>query len=787
MKKIILSIIFIFILTGNLYAQKVTALTEDTSPTSDDLIMTVNSPASSPANRKVAIVDLMSGVNTTKKGWYKKASTPLDLHATTSTTQDDEVWSMVEFNGDLYVGYYTAFNQEACRVYKWDGKTLTLFKTFGTGVHFIVTELAVYKGKLYAATSGQSAGDGDIYAYDPIADTWTKSFEDTTHNGVFKMGNYNGRLYAGFAYGSGMGDVYSFDGSTWALSYDAPAGRNLVESMAEYNGKLFIGGGGGSAGTAYLMSFDGTTWTDVLDGATTTFRSIINLASYNGSLYASTQETVITGPEIIKYTSGTTWTDVKDNDNITFCHGLGVYNGRLYSGCTYPSAPGDVWVYDGNSGTSGWTKVFTHPGVATEAFRLFEYNGELLVGYGFNYFDSDIYAYSETIAELISRNNREVLEGFSLNSTDDRGGLNIDYKTVNIKSPGYSLNVGDGVGIGGINIRKPTNNTVGDLQYSAGDVPRWGIRLANIELGYQNYGSNLYYQAYTDAGTSIGVALTLGRADRSVGVGGVNAAYPRARLEVKGYATTALPTIRAIDQSENKIFNLLDNGRLSLGGMYSNYSLAFNATTARTIGVERHITTNTAGNNLTISAGGATADGAIATVSITAAGSGYPRNAICTVSSGTGGTVRIMDVDGSGGVTGIELNNPGSGYTAAAGTATSGCTGTGFTVNIATIRTSTDKNGGKLILESGVGTGTGSSSIEMYTHPAGSTGTTDTTRALAITIDSAGGLVVKKATADPCATMSEGAIFYNDTSNYMCYCTAASTDVKMSDDTTACF
>lgn len=49
------------------------------------------------------------------------------------------------------------------------------------------------------------------------------------------------------------------------------------------------------------------------------------------------------------------------------------------------------------------------------------------------------------------------------------------------------------------------------------------------------------------------------------------------------------------------------------------------------------------------------------------------------------------------------------------------------------------------------------------------------------------GLVPAKVTADPCATFPEGSIFYNDTSNYMCYCTAASTDVKMADDTTACF
>jgi len=50
-----------------------------------------------------------------------------------------------------------------------------------------------------------------------------------------------------------------------------------------------------------------------------------------------------------------------------------------------------------------------------------------------------------------------------------------------------------------------------------------------------------------------------------------------------------------------------------------------------------------------------------------------------------------------------------------------------------------------------------------------------------------GGFIPDKVTSDPCGTgYPEGSIFYNDTSNYMCYCNG-SADVKMSDDITACF
>jgi len=49
------------------------------------------------------------------------------------------------------------------------------------------------------------------------------------------------------------------------------------------------------------------------------------------------------------------------------------------------------------------------------------------------------------------------------------------------------------------------------------------------------------------------------------------------------------------------------------------------------------------------------------------------------------------------------------------------------------------------------------------------------------------GILPDAVTADPCGSgYPEGAIFYNTTSNYMCYCNGTN-DVKMADDTTACF
>lgn len=42
-------------------------------------------------------------------------------------------------------------------------------------------------------------------------------------------------------------------------------------------------------------------------------------------------------------------------------------------------------------------------------------------------------------------------------------------------------------------------------------------------------------------------------------------------------------------------------------------------------------------------------------------------------------------------------------------------------------------------------------------------------------------------TSDPCGTLPEGALFYNTTSDYYCFCNGSGDDIKMNDNSTACF
>lgn len=170
------------------------------------------------------------------------------------------------------------------------------------------------------------------------------------------------------------------------------------------------------------------------------------------------------------------------------------------------------------------------------------------------------------------------------------------------------------------------------------------------------------------------------------------------------------------------------------------YNFTLGADVAETIGVDRNLTSSSNGQSLSIRAGGATADGSISVLNVapTAGGTGYKMGEILSITTGgSGGQAKISEV-ASGVVTKVVLWAEGSGYTTGTGKSTSGGSGSGCTVNITTVRASTDKNGGDLNLYSGISTGTGKSAIHLFTNPAGSTGVTDTIPTEQLTILSSG-------------------------------------------------
>lgn len=136
--------------------------------------------------------------------------------------------------------------------------------------------------------------------------------------------------------------------------------------------------------------------------------------------------------------------------------------------------------------------------------------------------------------------------------------------SLDIHSAGYSIRVGDGVGVGGIQIDGPTDNTVKDLRFTAGGLPRMSFRVANAETG-SNLGSNIYTQTYTDAGAPLITTLYIERSSGNVGVGPISASGPRARLEVKAIDSTTSEAVRITNSSGTSIVTMLGNGNVGIG------------------------------------------------------------------------------------------------------------------------------------------------------------------------------------------------------------------------------
>ena len=169
---------------------------------------------------------------------------------------------------------------------------------------------------------------------------------------------------------------------------------------------------------------------------------------------------------------------------------------------------------------------------------------------------------------------------------------------------------------------------------------------------------------------------------------------------------------------------------------------SINGQSAQSITVQRNTTTSTAGNNLTIQAGGATTNGAISVLNSvpTNGGSGYAIGDTFNITTGGTGATGIVTAVSSTVVTAVVLMLNGSGYTTGTGKSTSKITGSGndaLTVNITTVLAATDLDGGRLQLNGGISTGTGKTSVRLLRNSrAATTGTTDNTTSDALIVPS---------------------------------------------------
>ncbi len=260
--------------------------------------------------------------------------------------------SGASFDNRLFVG--TGDDNGEANIQIFDGSYWTASTTFAANYNTVLS-MAPYNGKLYAGL-GSDDGEGDIYEYTATSSTWTLS-HDGALDGVYSMAAYNGKLYAGMGNDDGEADLYVFDGTSWTLAKDFgdfSATTERIAALEVYNGKLYIGiYDSTNTGLGDVYVYDGSTYALSFNS---TAGAIMGFSTYNGKLYVGTHTTSGNTGQHVYVFDGVSWT-LSIDFNTSFgstsrgVTALGAYAGKLYAGLgPTGTAIGDIYVFDGN----GW-------------------------------------------------------------------------------------------------------------------------------------------------------------------------------------------------------------------------------------------------------------------------------------------------------------------------------------------------------------------------------------------------------------------------------------------------
>ncbi len=222
----------------------------------------------------------------------------------------DAVAALIGFNDRLYAGLGDNGGNNEGQLWEYNGSTWTqiggssLFSGWGTG-YDAAWGLTIHKGKLYVGL-GASNGEAEVWEWSGSAwtqiggDSVNSSWDNSTYNrvGNFAQTSWNGKLYTGLGNGTGEAEVWEYNGTSWSQvggdglnSSWADATYEEVFSIIGHNGKLYAGLASGT-GDGEVWEYNGSSWTMVGgDGinsswADTTYERVGTLIPWNGSLFA---------------------------------------------------------------------------------------------------------------------------------------------------------------------------------------------------------------------------------------------------------------------------------------------------------------------------------------------------------------------------------------------------------------------------------------------------------------------------------------------------------------------
>lgn len=296
---------------------------------------------------------------------------------------NQQVKSLVVFDGDLYAGIWEPAAEKTGHVYRYAGGTRWVDCGAPDKANAI-TGMAVYDGKLYVGSELYSGGGsslplspnenhgGTVYRYEG-GKRWTNVGKVADVRSISGLASYKGKLYAGTGTTGAWRDkprtrgMYRYDGDGEWTSCGCPDLR--VVHLSVYNGDLF---GLSYDGGGFFRYDGGTNWTRL--GPVPETSQVYSTAIYEGHIHAGTWPT----GSVFRYEGPQKWINTGRLREEKEVMGMAVYNGKLYAG-TLPLA--EVFRYDGQDKWVSTGKLDTTPDVRyRRAWVTAVYNGKLFCG-----------------------------------------------------------------------------------------------------------------------------------------------------------------------------------------------------------------------------------------------------------------------------------------------------------------------------------------------------------------------------------------------------------------------
>lgn len=250
-------------------------------------------------------------------------------------------------------------------------------------------------------TTADSSGNNNTGTIVSPAYWNTTLFDTSFNNGNDVFANtlevFKGKLYMGAGYTASR--IYSYDGTTWTNVYAGLAGAGIVSSMYVYKGLLFaslgVGGSGGSP--AIISSSDGITWTTEATVSSSLVNEFTKFVEFKGNLYVGIIKGGSGTNDIYKRSDTGTWVVEIPSISAGQVWGVNNYNNAFYAGAT---TTGGSTIYKSYDGFHFLTDFQIPNSNRTEAFSMFNYNGSLYIGVGFNTSTSgDIWRKTDSVGQ----------------------------------------------------------------------------------------------------------------------------------------------------------------------------------------------------------------------------------------------------------------------------------------------------------------------------------------------------------------------------------------------------